>query len=264
MREEGELFTPDGERLDGFGVAGDEPAEVAGLPVRPTKRCKRCGCWLNSHNVEGEYCAACRDRHLLSLRQCLACGEYRPVDPEGSGRCERCEAEFRAHKRRCPACGEDYLPSTCVACTPAQQLERICHSCHWQRVHAAHARSREAECRLCGCRFLPRTCTVAGCGERLTDLCSVCHERVKHMGMTAVLWTLPDCDRCTRAIGALERQHRKVTRLSLQKLISGEEPDIDAMAHLSMTGSPAPLVFLDGRFLEPGEVDALIRREEEA
>lgn len=78
------------------------------------------------------------------------------------------------------------------------------------------------------------------------------------MGMTAIVWTLPECPKCESVISELRQRHRKITRLSLEKLASGEEPDIDAMAHLAMTGGAAPIVFIDGRFLEPEEINQLI------
>ena len=66
-----------------------------------------------------------------------------------------------------------------------------------------------------------------------------------------------DCPKCEAVLAELKCRHRKVTRLSLEKLSKGEEPDVDAMAHLALTGGAAPLVFIDGRFLEPEEVEAL-------
>ena len=81
------------------------------------------------------------------------------------------------------------------------------------------------------------------------------------MGMTAIVWTLPECPKCEAVITELKRRHRKITRLSLEELSSGEEPDIDAMAHLAMTAGAAPIVFLDGRFLEPEEISALIGKK---
>lgn len=82
------------------------------------------------------------------------------------------------------------------------------------------------------------------------------------MGMTAKVWTLFDCPRCHKAIAALDRRRRKVTCHSLENLVSGEEPDLDAMTQLSICGGIAPLVFLDGRFLSPEEINALISEEE--
>lgn len=81
--------------------------------------------------------------------------------------------------------------------------------------------------------------------------------------MRATVWTLSECSKCEAVISELKRRHRKVTRLSLEKLSSGEEPDIDAMAHLAMTGGAAPIVFIDGRFLESDEINALISKEGE-
>ena len=78
------------------------------------------------------------------------------------------------------------------------------------------------------------------------------------MGMTAIVWALPECPKCESVIFELRQRHRNITRLSLEKLASGEEPDIDAMAHLAMTGGAAPIVFIDGRFLEPEEINQLI------
>ena len=76
------------------------------------------------------------------------------------------------------------------------------------------------------------------------------------------VWTLPDCPRCEKAKAALRSGGFVPEEKDLRKLRSGDEPDIDAMAHLAMTGGIAPLVRVGERFLEPHEVEALIEGDE--
>lgn len=76
--------------------------------------------------------------------------------------------------------------------------------------------------------------------------------------MTATVWTLPDCPRCDKVKTALRSGGFHPVEKDLRRLRSGDEPDVDAMAHLVMTGETAPLVRVGERFLEPGEVEALI------
>lgn len=258
MHEDGWPEEEDETAMDGFQEVPTPEQEYSHQPVRPTLRCKRCGCWLSSHNTDGEYCIVCQDSLRRHVRTCAMCGDIFFSESRESVRCPACEKKYQRHKRTCESCGTDFLPYVCVACKPNVSMKHICHACHWRDTHAEEAALRERECRICGCRFLPRRCIVPDCKQKLTDICSVCHEEIYHMSMTATVWTLPDCPLCEKAIWVLEKRHRHVTRLSLEKLSKGEEPNVDAMAHLALTGGAAPLVFIDGRFLEPEEVDALI------
>jgi glutaredoxin len=76
--------------------------------------------------------------------------------------------------------------------------------------------------------------------------------------MDAVVWTLPDCPRCDKVKAALRAGGRPVCEKNLEKLRSGEEPDVDAMAQLMLTDELAPLVRTDDRFLGLEEIDRLI------
>jgi len=118
---------------------------------------------------------------------------------------------------------------------------------------------KEHACSVCGCSCLPRACIVPGCDARLDDICSVCHEEIAHDGLRVEVWTLDDCDRCRRTVEALQRLKRKVITRGLQRLRSGVEPDVDAMTALVLAHGVAPLVRIKGRFLEPREIDALIK-----
>jgi hypothetical protein len=79
---------------------------------------------------------------------------------------------------------------------------------------------------------------------------------------TVTLWTLPDCPRCDKVKAALRAGGFAPDEKDLRKLRSGEEPDVDAMTHLVMTGEVAPLVRVGDRFLEPDEVDGLIEGDD--
>ena len=76
--------------------------------------------------------------------------------------------------------------------------------------------------------------------------------------MTAVVWTLPDCPRCERVKQALRTGGVPVEVRDLRLLRSGEEPDVEAMTQLVMTGEEAPLVCIGGRFLDPEEIAGLM------
>jgi hypothetical protein len=268
------LMSKDGEELDGFQEVDEAEAEPLYAPVKPTVRCKRCGCWLRAPREEKsrrkddepfpqrEYCSACEAHMLRHAKPCALCGETFFSDDVEAQRCPECEAEYQRDKKICASCGNEFLPYVCVACRDKPRIDTVCHSCHWRETHAEAAAAHERICRVCGCRFLPRTCIVPECGAKLTDICNVCHEEIEHMNMTATVWTLPDCPKCEAVLDELKRRHRKITRLSLEKLARGDEPDVDAMAHLAMSGGAAPLVFVDGRFLEPEEIDALIAPKE--
>ena len=276
------LLSRDGEELDGFEELIETIDDPEYGPLVPTEKCKRCGCWLRAdrrlraeHRLHDdrekdqseephparEYCSSCQAYLRKHSKLCLMCENIFYSEDPLAIRCEKCERNFQKHKCVCAICGEEFLPYVCNACIEPEQRTDICHHCHWNAEHEAAARARERKCRICNRSFLPSTCIVLECGARLTDLCSTCHEGIEHMGMTAIVWTLRDCPTCEAVIFALKQRHRKVTRLSLEKLASGEEPDIDAMAHLAMTGGVAPIVFIDGRFLESDEINALISKE---
>ncbi len=224
----------------------------------PTIRCKRCGAWLSSLNQDGEYCHPCLDTMARKQRPCGECGEPFFHDDAAVIRCESCQEEYLSVKRTCAVCGADFVPFTCKVCSGRKQESGHCHACHWREAHAEAAAARERTCKVCGCSFLPRTCVVAGCGARLADICTVCHEQVAHDGLRVTVWRLEDCPRCENAIVALEGAGRKVITRDLQRLVRGDEPDVDAMAHLAMIGGQAPLVRVDGRFLEPHEIEDLV------
>jgi hypothetical protein len=265
------LISNSGEELDGFSPLENGEVDFANAPVRPTTRCQRCGCWLRAPREDKsrrkddeppprrEYCSVCEAHMFRHSRPCGMCGDVFSTDDREAVRCPECEAEYQENKQTCASCGAEFLPYVCVACKDKPSIGTVCHACHWKETHAKEAASRECECRVCGCRFLPRKCIVPECKAKLTDICSVCHEEIEHMSMTATVWTLPDCPKCDAVVAELKRRHRKVTRLSLEKLSKGEEPDVDAMAHLVLTGGAAPIVFVDGRFMEPEDVEALVQ-----
>ncbi len=264
------LISKDGEKLDGFQEVDDFDYEPIYAPViKPTVRCKRCGCWLRASREDKslrpdeepppprEYCSPCEEHMFRHMNSCAFCGETFFSENPGMQRCRECEAKYQVEKRTCGLCGEDFLPYVCMACKDKPQISVICHACHWQIRHAKAAAARERICHVCGCSFLPRACIVPECEAVLTDICSVCHEEIEHQGMTATIWTLPDCPRCETVFDGLMHLHRKVKRRSLEKLVNGDEPDAEALAHLVLTEGAAPLVQMDGRFLEPEEISAL-------
>ena len=76
--------------------------------------------------------------------------------------------------------------------------------------------------------------------------------------MRIEVWMLPDCPRCHDALAVLRAADFKPSAQPIQALRSGEVQDVDAMAHLVMTDGLAPMVRVEGRFLEQEEVDALV------
>lgn len=76
--------------------------------------------------------------------------------------------------------------------------------------------------------------------------------------MTVTVWTMPECPRCDRVKETLRAGGFAPLVKELAKLRSGTEPDVDAMAHLIMSGELAPIVLIGGQLLEPDEVDQLI------
>jgi len=272
-----------------------------GQPLKPTVRCKRCGCWLRAERVDPEnpdeelppreYCSACERHLILKSQPCLKCGNLFAPKTDKEQRCPKCEAEYQRNKQVCKQCGVDFLPYSCVTCKGKPEIHDLCPTCHWRILHTGRETVHERICRVCGSSFLPRTCIVPGCKQKLTDICPICHEETECLyaprqpgamekiketaealqqasanadNTAATVWELPDCPRCHKVITALEGRGRKILCLDLRKLISGEERNIAAMTHLAMSGGAAPLVLMDGKFLEVREIDALIAPKEQS
>ena len=89
----------------------------------------------------------------------------------------------------------------------------------------------------------------------------MCHEAAKHCEVH--VWGIPGCERCELVKKALTDRGCQVIEKDLFKLKSGVEPNIDALAAFAMSGEYVPLVCMDGRFLEPDEIDGLIGAKED-
>lgn len=219
-----------------------EQEEVEELPVR-------------------KYCSPCERTLLRHSRSCGTCGTRFLPEAGLLYRCAACEEAFQRAAKRCEVCGCDFLPYECMACEDRSERTDMCHACHWERVHAKEAEAEESTCMLCGTRFLPRNCVVEGCGAYLMGVCPTCHEQKAHDAMRAYVWTLPECPRCSQVIQKLQAVHRRVEIRSLERLQSGEEPDVDAMAAFVLGGGVAPLVRIEGRYLDASDLKPLLEEQ---
>lgn len=261
----------DGEVLDGYEELSNLPTECRGEPLRPIKKCARCGTWLRTPQGETlgeiraqenrEFCSPCTQYMILNSTICSMCGDSFFDETHTRIRCDVCEEKFQRRKSVCQVCGMEFIPYSCMACKSEKKHTGVCHHCHWIMEHEKEAETHERICKVCGCRFLPTTCIVGSCAQRLRDICPTCHEKERHDSMEAHIWTLPACTRCSKVVKALRGMGRKIIRHSVDKLRSGEEPDPVAMAALVIGGGIAPIVRIEGMFLDPDEVDALVEGE---
>jgi glutaredoxin len=76
--------------------------------------------------------------------------------------------------------------------------------------------------------------------------------------MTEV-WTLPDCPECERVKADLRRAGIPFAERSLPRLRRGEILDVDAMTEVVMRDGKAPMVRVDGRFLNDDELTAFLK-----
>lgn len=267
MTDDHELSSKDGEVLDGYQEVQFIGGLDSGEPLRPENHCKRCGCWLRSPRNKDEaenprqYCSPCTTYMLTHSTICGICGDFFYDASKTRTRCDACDEKFQRVKSICQSCREEFVPYECRACKSQVKIKDLCPHCHWVMHHEKDAESHECTCKVCGCRFLPTTCIVGSCAQRLRDICPTCHEKERHDSMEAHIWTLPACTRCSKVVKALRGMGRKIIRHSVDKLRSGEEPDPVAMAALVIGGGIAPIVRIEGMFLDPDEVDALVEGE---
>lgn len=72
------------------------------------------------------------------------------------------------------------------------------------------------------------------------------------MTKTAVVYSIPDCPRCTNAKNVLSALGYAVVEQDGEALAQGKIPDSEAMAELVMTGE-YPVVVVDDRAIREGD-----------
>lgn len=75
-----------------------------------------------------------------------------------------------------------------------------------------------------------------------------------------IVWTMEDCPRCEDFIDIIADTDQYEIR-KLENLTNGKEPDVDALVHLMMIESVAPMVKIDEKFLSVEEVNAILERK---
>ncbi len=76
--------------------------------------------------------------------------------------------------------------------------------------------------------------------------------------MRIEVWTLPNCPRCEKAKAGLTGAGLAFEERSLDALRRGNIRDVEALAALAMADYQAPLVRMDGRFMERHELVTLM------
>jgi len=59
---------------------------------------------------------------------------------------------------------------------------------------------------------------------------------------TVTIWTGDNCPECTKAIAVYKLKGFKITEIKASLLLSGEIPDIDALASLAAQGMKLPVI----------------------
>ena len=76
--------------------------------------------------------------------------------------------------------------------------------------------------------------------------------------MRVEVWTLPNCPRCEKAKAELASAGLAFEERSLDALRRGDIRDVEALAALAMADYQAPIVRMDGRFVERHELLTLM------
>ncbi len=82
--------------------------------------------------------------------------------------------------------------------------------------------------------------------------------------MKVEIWQLEGCPRCEEAFKALLFRGANIGVRDLAALKNGTEPDVDAMAQLAVQNYVAPLICVEGRFLDKAEIDGLLDEKNSA
>lgn len=70
----------------------------------------------------------------------------------------------------------------------------------------------------------------------------------------AVIWSDSDCPLCDRAFAHLLEEGYSVEKKDVNKLMSGEDPNTDAMVQLTLQSMSLPIIELNGNFIRPGDL----------
>lgn len=70
----------------------------------------------------------------------------------------------------------------------------------------------------------------------------------------ARVWSEADCPLCDKALQHLTAQGYEIEKKSASALITGKEPDMDALVQLTLQTMSLPIIELDGNFIHPGDL----------
>lgn len=78
--------------------------------------------------------------------------------------------------------------------------------------------------------------------------------------MPTVIWTTEDCQACLNAKRIFKDAEISYTEIAVERLTSGELPNIDAMAALADQNMAVPLVSVNGKFVTPDALQTYLER----